>query len=436
MDCGNVTRVSWSEVRSRVRHLNGRLAAAIDAVAGASPEQTLLAVQYPYGARIASDGRLATPCDESAAEGECTCCSDLRADIERAGAASALPVSLLLENFAEVYTEHADKALRDEKRVIPLNLLRPGDLFGVFETSDRLINRPPWSLWKVSSGARSVRILANLTSDKHKQQIDRALGTQGARATQGDWALIAHVNSHEADPWKTTVLVLPTPWLNQPKSGALKEFVLAVAWEQSEGLRKQTFEHFVAPRVVLNCKQVDQRYYHATLRHLVAVAEGSMPAFTPVVRGGYEAGPFLAFQRFILEENIGENIQRSPAYFPALLQPTLLRTSGAVGYYSVTCPTLLYPFHGPAPVKRAKIDFLEGVQSGLRGFVRDDDVLDYWKTRFIALDAKGGPVKMKTAEAERMLGLIRDDFRSAVDTTRPLHLNNLFLQRAVRVARK
>lgn len=437
MKCQNVAQVKWTSVRERVAKLNPGLADAMDKVAKRLRNVRLYEARYRYGNLIANRGALVPPPCDSRELAPCTECSALHS----AGGnnTSRLPMMLILENCAEVFTSDGLHSAV-QRRTIPLNLLQQGELFGVFETSDRMIERPQWSPWWVSAGARSVMVLAELGNAKTAQQINKAVGTTvvstQSKHRPAAWELIKHVSSclteDDGSPtqWQTTVLIIPDEWLLAPEAEALKALVLATAWRQVDELRRQMIDDFHSAHAQLlpAAVGVDQQYYHATLRHLVAIAIGRMPAFEPVTPAR-AAGPFTSFQRFLVSKQIG-------SHFPAMLQPALLANSGNAGYYSFACPTLLHPLrsdrkdHG-----RTFQGFMDLVRNQLASYAERAGRVDMSSTQYVYKTVRVGKTRydfdVSTAN------LLKNDF--AFDqSSAPLDINldSQFFEACVRIIRK
>ncbi len=68
---------------------------------------------------------------------------------------SPIPLSLLLNKNSEIF-------LCEGERTIPLNILKPGLLFGIFETVDFMFDRQSSPVWNVSAGLRSVFMLPKI----------------------------------------------------------------------------------------------------------------------------------------------------------------------------------------------------------------------------------------------------------------------------------
>src|SRR5690349_11490610 len=123
---------------------------------------------------------------------------------------SPIPLSLLLNKNSEVFLQEAE-------RTIPLNIIKPGQLFGTFETLDFIFNKPSSALWNVSAGARSVFMLPKINESfsikRLRNHYHLSLDTQLKYLTQ-HWQIfkeISHVPTFSS-PWQSEVLFFTKPW--------------------------------------------------------------------------------------------------------------------------------------------------------------------------------------------------------------------------------
>jgi hypothetical protein len=84
-------------------------------------------------------------------------------------------------------------------------------------------------------------------------------------------------------------------------------------------------------------------FQYATVKHLLAMAEGLASVYRVSDGGETDAGPFRQFSSYLRSALERMHL----AYQPVIMQPGQLEKDGAVGYYSLRCPSL----PGPKPPK-------------------------------------------------------------------------------------
>jgi hypothetical protein len=381
----HVEQVAWGKVRPRVEACNAELAGQLDGIVrhveageskGKGRSLPLFAARYPYGHLVVKTGAFLSPC---ASEGA-VLCESCKA-LERAATYSHIPLTLVLARCAEVYLEYQDR-----NRTAPLRLLQAGELFGVFETLDVLTegkSKAP-ALWNVSSGARSVFVVAPVSNNDLKPPIARALGRNAndipwQKMKHGNWMLVSEMARFLPSQWNTEVLVFPQGWV-RGEDGRPTEFagsIYKLGWQQSCYLRD-----FGTREAILSTSRVTRLDDHKTVMHLLAIAKGDVPGFRPVVSSASEAGPFREIQALLanaLERKVtntrGE--VRGSTYTPVILQPCHLVRAGEAVYYSFSRPSIPWPMEKG----HAHADNGERVWDALRE-IKEEGYLDLKQTQF------------------------------------------------------
>lgn len=350
MDSRHVEMVNTSNFEERIVNV---LADGGASLTRHRPPVDAFLVSYPYGQLILDRGQFHTPCDNEYRVEPCEGCRQLRESVR-----DKIPLTLVVENQVEVFVED-----EQHSRSIPLRMISPGEWFGVFEALDRLIGAE-WSpsSWSVSSGARSVVLLAPFKNQKLIEAVRTSTGSVGNGIAwkkidpQKDaWPLIREIGSRTT--WNSRVLVFPTGFPNPAAHPELLSTLYRLGWVQSLPLRRaQEFEAERELRVAaLEVGPSGNRFLtYATLLHLLASARGHIPAFVPVESISVPAGPFKEVAARLADTQAPW--RRFLKHYPVLLQPAHLR-SGDVGYYSFHRPTVLHS--SPKP-KGSIAQFLEG----------------------------------------------------------------------------
>ena len=379
MDCGRVQKVRWSDVRQQMMAVNPEIASCVDAVDKRVLREDLFITQYGYGELMVDRGRFLTPCQDHS----CSGCQTLSKRVSY----SCIPFAILLERSVEVFLEcgltsdnYADRPPEDDFRLVPLRLLGQGEMFGVFELLDCILSsrsiRPPWS---VSAGSRSVWIVAPMGDERMHNSIKRKTGVRWAERSSPHWQLVRALGGSN---WHTKVLMFPDLILKAVAgSPALRRLLLEAGWKQSTNLRHIPYSDANLQTSFLRQyikTPLGELYQYTTIRHILDIATGSVPAFQPAARAKIPGGPFLEVEAALHEMLRGI----AKDYQPVVLQPGHLSEEGDVGYYSFRCPSV----PGPKLPRVANYADIPGtIHEVLKSFRKDSDVpLDFGKTTFFA----------------------------------------------------
>ena len=127
---------------------------------------------------------------------------------------------IILDKYFEVFAT-------SNGRVIPLNVAKPGDMLGLFETIDSLYNltfSPPWS---VSSGARSIFLLPKITDQVKYKKLCYRYGFNpidiNIKTLNDHWQLFKLFAQHPdiKSSWSSDMLVFTKPWFDKKHNDSL-----------------------------------------------------------------------------------------------------------------------------------------------------------------------------------------------------------------------
>jgi hypothetical protein len=465
--CTHASMIQWPDVREAVRLRNPALAKAFDRIdATTEARPPLLLLRYEYGSVIVEQGMILPP------DKQCPDCAaalfQLASVIGATGAAEIanavglgspapnafagattgtarhaitgrramvpLCFGLVLERHAEVFMTFKDKKdVRETTRSAPLNLISPGEVFGAFEVTDRVLGEPvapaPWS---VSAGARTIHILQPMHNVDVRNAVNSIAGETVFNAID-DADVVAAVVSLEKVSWQTHVLFVPDAWFMGTAAGPAQLNLVQTAWRQSRPIRDQALIEQQGHAPIVDPRSVDREYFFATLRQIAAIASGERPGFLPF-RMADPLGPFEDFQRI----TIAKNLNRRSTYFPEVLQPHMLQHSGEFAYYSLKCPSLTRCAPRVSNVK----DMMEqlGETGRLRVFAEVWPELDHERTVAIFRQKLEGRSKSIPAWKPEMKRILEDDFSVPLEyrNNEPpfrMQFNGAFLEACIRVVR-
>jgi len=447
-----VRRVSWSEVSEDVKIANPGLCAKLIPIMkrleANKRKPYFFVATYPYGELLVDNGSFRLPSGSKSLNTNDETLNDLKY--------SPIPLCLVLDRSVEVFVERAagyscpDEELRGSiKRTVPLSMIGRGELFGVFESLDTIFNveqrrQPPWS---VSSGAHTVVVLTQLGN---KDLIDKLSRNVGAYIPDGkgrpDWELIQCVNNSKkfmAKRWEVKVLIFPS-WITQSGEdfALLQNIIAQSGWMQTVTIRDYLIEEAAVAEFYMRdgagsqAKDSNELYHYFTVRHLLALSKGDLPALNVATAESAQAGPFALFQAELLETGMMR-------YFPVIFQPVRLSDDNRVGFYSVTMPTLLAPVPNATPWSREKWKFLQAIALAIHALKHSSlEKACFDKTNSMFFRKSVGDTSKKLHHVNDIdeSELIPDSSLASTDKSSdkkgPLNKGFAFFDGAVRIVRK
>lgn len=348
-------RVEWDEVKDAVRLKNQSLARLLEEQLAETegPARYVWKASYKYGEMIFQHGKFQL---DGVAEPE-------RLGFESDTCYAAVPLSLVLGNYVEVYTSTVSQNPVLEQ-IFPLRLLKEGDLFGTFEVCDALtglgeMGSPP--PWHISSGARSAQLIMNIKDSALGEKIFAQLKEECSSVNGGTgtlhrrlehmlicqnqgyatWHILKAIADAGKSSWTADVLVFPNCWLGGIK---LRNYVLGVGWRHSHVHRRgAVIASALQEMSILNkmgCnKTMDLPAFLDHLKQIFSIARGDSIAFVPVTDSSAQSGPFRECQEWLVERKL---LGKKGAQYPVILQPWYL-TEGdrPQGFYSASRPSVV-----------------------------------------------------------------------------------------------
>ncbi len=256
------------------------------------------------------------------------------------------------------------------------------------------------------------------------------------------WKVIRQLDDAMGDPWTVEVLVFPR-WVVDKMADltALREDILKAGWIQLQPLRNYVIqEAFVRSRYLAKVKNLKgELANYPTIRHLLAISNGDMPAFSFVEEEKLQAGPFEKFRSVLKELGV--------SYDCLVLQPTRLAEGGMRGFYSLILPTFLTPV-GIEPSRRKPSEKMEKIATILKHLgeaseTGEPTLLDIFRLS-LSSTAFYTPTIINLDDLIRGTpqGLKMDDFLSRPpqqarnETTSKVFASHPWLQAMVRVSRQ
>lgn len=325
--------VSWSEVAAEARKVNPEFADIIDAI---SPDKSLrlVEVSFGYGDKILNHGRLEKieVVDPGVSKEKVNELLDY----------ASYPLGLQLKNASEMYLEIGE-------RILPLELVVEGALFGLFEALVCITGCTSAPVWSMTAGSRSAFMLPKITDTRSHNRLKAEFGFyQSAPNKLSDHAHVfkAITNSPRSGcQWTNKVLFFTKDWfqtIHQSSWSWLNfyNFILVQAWLYSRHLRMKNefsplWESFAAAIRHKNLKPGP--YLMDTVKHLISCGMGYVPGFMPI--GEQEQ----VLPARLIEYAYSE-IYQLKEYAPTILFPYRLDKNNPhqhTVYYSMGMPSLL-----------------------------------------------------------------------------------------------
>lgn len=340
-----IETLTWKEARKQVFAVNKPLAKVIDEI-DPSNKYKLIKASYSYGDLIVQNGEtyLPTSPDEIVPISSNKIDSKLQAQLNY----NSIPLALIINKSCEVFVGANDMAPEPCYRVVPLNSVNAGSMFGTFETMNYLTNRKSSSIWNVSAGARTIfmlpRVADNVGLRKLRLQY-KIPSTMRIQHASDHWQVFKTITKHKKlkQDWKCEVLFFTKDWLELKNSRAwesLRRHFYKEAWLQSQyaiekisfGLAWQTFINAISSR---NLRP--RPYLADTVKHLFLIGTGTAPAIVPANSKQTDIAPISDIQQAFIETYLLKRYSPTIMYSPALDTPNKQLPL----YYSLAHPTLL-----------------------------------------------------------------------------------------------
>ena len=330
----NVEYLDWDDIKASVITKNPELYQAIGEVnPSKSKKLKLLKAKYLFGDVISENGTIHLPTKD----GKLVAVNSLNCpeSLKEALSYSPIPLAMILTNTSEVFVTATD-------RIIPLNFFTEGDLFGVFETINSLMDTPSTPIWKVTAGARDLFMLPKITNTLCHNKIRKEYGVlESIPANLSDhWKIFSQIAHYVTNSWSNEVIFFTREWFDALHSNnkdwmPFYKFLFKTGWTQQQIFRDQTefdliWESFIL--AVSNRNLKPRPYLIDTTKHLALIANGSAIAFKPAT--DETAAPIKFLQDCYI------NIYGLKEYIPTIMQPCKLSAENPLAYYSLSYPTV------------------------------------------------------------------------------------------------
>jgi hypothetical protein len=334
-----IAEVNYQNVSKLINKANPLLAKAIETIP-TKEQPPLILVTYEYGDPVIKNSTIYLP-DET---GRLLAINELKKNhfAKKLLSYSQIPIGIVINKSCEVYVEHP-------QQVIPLNCIKAGSAFGLFESLAQKQTLP--SAWSVTSGSRSLFMLPSISDLKHHLELQRQLNltSSAPKLLKDQFFTFKEIAEKANAKWQCQVLFLTQDWLKQSSSSWLlfRNFLLELAWSQSHYLRNEHNQSFLWERLmaaIADARIKPSPYQLETVKHLTAIHSGSYPGYAPSLMST-ELAPIKLLQDVYVDiYGLGQA--------PIFMVPKLWRQNTknkSPLYYSLAYPTVLLGNHLKSP---------------------------------------------------------------------------------------
>lgn len=335
MEKASLKKVSWAQVRERVKEVNPSLAAIIDEI-DPKTQFPLYIARYPFGNIIVNEGVFNVPTQNGDLvpidNGNIS--PQIKEDFTYAGI--GLPAGVVLDRSMH-------ESITTSNQVLPLGVVSTGSIFALWKKLDPAISYHPIKMFTLTAGARFIFMLPNISDYSLHKNLKRDFNVRQPppRSLIDQWDIFKTILNHPSVDydWSTELLFFTSQWFhkikNDPAWRNLYLYLLEQAWRHSAYERNQMFYDLAFSRAQANRNLKPNPYLADTVKHLLMMATGTVPGFTVV--DGDCCGP-VSFLQKVYIDSYGLR-----SYVPTFMAPkhfSPLEKCNPV-YYSLTLPTTL-----------------------------------------------------------------------------------------------
>lgn len=331
--------LTWEQARSILTPLDPELVRIIDKISPGKDFKFYKA-KYPFGTKILDKNVAYLPLQN----GEtipfnsdllpASLAKDLAYDSDKSN-----PVGMVLNKSSEFY-------LSTNQRPMPYQTVVPGDMFGLSRiidnhetTSADEFSHLSFFRWELTSGARSLFMLPKITDNIRHTKLKNLYNlTQDKPETYQDhWNIFREIAAKTEDPWYSEFLFFSTQWFSKLKDPAWAE--LYCYFLRKNNLSYGYWRNLLSWQITFNGIEQNKNLRYSsytldTIKHLLAIACGVFPGFSPATNE--DSAPIQLLQEAYTS---GYNLKDQ---CPIIMEPSKLSLINKLPvYYSTLYPTLV-----------------------------------------------------------------------------------------------
>jgi len=331
----NIEYGSWSDFRNDVKKVNVALFNAIEKF-NPSSNLKLLKVKYSYGQQITDIGKICLP-NMGSLNDTVNIENDLfPSEFKKNLSYAPTPLIMQLSNSSEVYIDFEDYTS-------PLNIFKPGDLYGIFETLVPLTKVAFTPSWSVTSGARSAFMLPKVTSQRGVSALHKKYGTPitPPSGLKDHWHIFKKIANDDAK-WHSEVIIFTQDWFQRCDNDlgwmTFYNYLLEQSWKQSKNIRIEHEDNSVI-NAFSSQMQVGKfkanPYIIDTILHCLKISSNCAPGFMPI-NNSQDLLPVEAIEYAYTD--IYKNLHNLA---PIIMGASNIKDCQSI-YYSLSFPTLIH----------------------------------------------------------------------------------------------
>ena len=350
---------NWHSVKAKIAALNPHLATLIEALA-LDDSYRFYTARYPYGVPLLKQGVFYLPGEHYEVIAIEDMPEPIRSDLNYNQHGN--PAGIVTENTMEQFVSL-------ENRIVPFSVYGPGSALGLTSVLDDLTGQErfnDFSLWEITSGARSVFMLPKISDMLSFNKIKKTyhLAAKKPEHYSEHWSVFSEIARKRNCDWACEAIFFPRKLIEQLQDSScreLKNYFLEVN-RQFFGYWRNLFSWqvtFSRIECLRNLKQ--SAHLLDTAKHLFAVASGTFPAFQPAT--DERCLPRKMIQDVYLNE------YGLKEYIPVIMEPTLFKP-GQPLYYSLSLP-IAVEYSPKSATGSSNINDLEELMGLLKRYVKE-----------------------------------------------------------------
>ncbi len=368
-----IEELTWTEVRKTVADTCKELSNIIDEISP-SKEFTVFKVLYPFGTKIIDKNSFHLPIGP---DGEYS-------NIKNKLGYNTVPLGIIIDNNVEVFFDI-------HRKIFSLAVFENDLEIGIWEHFG-------WSNnYSITAGARSLYMLPKISEALSHKQLKRKFGITESppKHLYDHWQVFAQLAQSNSFPteWFCEIIFLSNKWINaiknDPAWSKLALYISHKGWQHSSYARKKAALDMVWEIFMKSLSNKELKfdpYVVDTLKHIIYVSTGTIPANTPFA-GSEKTGPLKNIQ-MIYEDSRGYGLEE---YTATIMHPKYFSiTEPEPVYYSLQLPTLLESLPRAKKITSV-IDNIRELSELLNCFLNKDT--EPWSTLMIGDSLLGDTIK-------------------------------------------
>lgn len=298
----------------------------------------IVKLSYFFGEKILNQGGLVLPSGV-----ESTTLQELNIDY------CSVPLALVVNKSCEVF-------LGNQDRIMPLNLITEGNMFGVFEILSWHFGEPKTALWNVTAGSRSAFTLPSIGDRIAHRRLQAKYGflEEPPKTILEQSGIFAAINRSSLQPWNAEILIFTKDWFSEKSiHESLINYLFSIGWKQSQRIRDQAVLDYLDEifgyimkkrRVIIPPLLLDK------IQQLIMIGDKGLPGFAPAQDSS--AFPLVQIQKAYL------NDYQLKHYAPVIMQPKFV-DKNSPAYYFLSYPYFSNFFKGSVKSFLAELKFIQ-----------------------------------------------------------------------------